>query len=109
MRYVKVASTKEMEAENKLKVTLEEKEILIVNLKDHYYAVENTCPHMGGSLYDGRIEGNNIICPRHGSVFDLTNGKAVESGKLFFVKVKIHDIKSYPVKIMGTDIMIGLE
>ena len=55
-----------------------QKEILLTNIQDSYYAVENKCPHMGGSLYEGELKGNLIICPKHGSMFDITNGKVFQ-------------------------------
>ena len=109
MKYVKTAQAIELGPGNKKKVSLEGKEILLTNINDSYYAVDNTCTHMGGSLYDGNLDGSNIVCPRHGSTFDVKTGKVITRGKLFFVKVKVHDLQSYPVKIEGADIMIGIE
>ena len=108
MNYVKVAKTDELQAGEKRKVSIEDKQILLTNIQDSYYAIDNTCPHMGGSLFDGKLEGSHIVCPRHGSVFDVTTGKAVEGGKLIF-KIKVHDVSNYPVKIDGNDVLIGIE
>lgn len=109
MEFVKVAETTELATANKKKISWKGKDILLTKIQDSYYAIDNTCPHMGGSLYEGDLEGNHIICPKHGSVFDVTNGKVVQPGKLLFIKVKVHDIQSYPVKIEGTDILLGME
>jgi 3-phenylpropionate/trans-cinnamate dioxygenase ferredoxin component len=109
MEFVKVAETTELAAANKKKISWKGKDILLTKIQDSYYAIDNTCPHMGGSLYDGDLEGSRIICPKHGSVFDVTTGKVVQPGKLLFIKVKVHDIQSYPVKIEGTDILLGME
>ena len=109
MNYIKVAQVSELTEGRKQKVTLGDRVILLSNIKNSFYAVDNTCPHMGGSLYDGQLEGSNITCPRHGSVFDVTTGKAVQSGKLLFIKVKIHDLQTYPVKLEGNDVLIGIE
>jgi 3-phenylpropionate/trans-cinnamate dioxygenase ferredoxin subunit len=109
MKYVKVAQTNELNAGEKKKISLEGKEILMTNIQNSYYAIENICPHMGGSLYEGKLNGNHIICPKHGSIFDVTTGKVIQSGKLFFLKVKVHDLHNYPIKIEGTDILLGIE
>lgn len=109
MRYIKIAQTADLKAGNKMKISLEGKEILLANIQDTYYAIDNTCPHMGGSLAEGRLEDSNIVCPRHGSVFDVKTGKAVKSGKLFLINVKVHDVHSYPVQVEGTDILLGIE
>lgn len=109
MRYIKVAQIAEIPAGNKKKISAEGKEILVTNIDGSYYALDNTCTHMGGSLYDGKLEGHHIVCPRHGSVFDATTGKALGGGKLLFLKVKVSDLKTYPVKVEGTDLLIGIE
>lgn len=50
------------------------REIVIFNLDGEFYALENVCPHMGGPLGEGEIEGCTIICPWHGWQFDIKDG-----------------------------------
>ena len=38
------------------------------------FAIGNACPHQGGSLCDGMVEGDIVICPLHGWEFDLRSG-----------------------------------
>ncbi|MDD3350424.1 MAG: Rieske (2Fe-2S) protein [Eubacteriales bacterium] len=109
MKYIKIAETTELREGSKKKIVVEGKDILLTNIQNSYYAIENTCPHMGGSLYEGDLDGTHIVCPKHGSAFDVTTGKLVEAGKLLFIKLKVRDVKSYPLKIEGTDIMLGME
>ncbi len=45
---------------------------LLARVGDKYYAADNRCPHMGGKLSPGKLEGTVVTCPRHGSQFDLT-------------------------------------
>lgn len=108
MAYIKVAQTNDLMPGNKKKIILEEKEILLTNIAGNYYAVNNACPHMGGSLFDGMLEGTQIICPKHGSIFDVRTGHVVQGGKMFFMKVKVKDLRSYPVRIEGTDILLDI-
>ena len=79
---------------------------MLVNINNSFYAVDNKCPHMGGSLFDGNLSGKNVICPRHGSIFDVTTGDLVSGGNILFFKVKPNGLKVYPVKVEGTDIFI---
>ena len=41
---------------------------------DEIFAIGNECPHQGGSLCDGAVEGDIVICPLHGWEFDLRSG-----------------------------------
>jgi 3-phenylpropionate/trans-cinnamate dioxygenase ferredoxin subunit len=109
MNYIKVAQTNELKDGEKKIVTLDDKVLLLTNIQDAYYAIDNKCPHMGGSLFEGNLEGNNISCPKHGSLFDVRTGKIVKNGKIAFINLKIDDTKAYPVKIEGNDVLIGIE
>ena len=42
------------------------------------FAVEDTCPHAGGSLSEGMVEGREVICPLHAWGFDVTTGISPE-------------------------------
>jgi len=109
MQYVKIAQTDDIKAGEKKKIALNGKVILLVNIQDTYFAIDNKCPHMGGSLYEGNLNGYNIICPRHGSAFDVRTGKVTKGGKMAFINVKVNGIQTYPIKIEGADILIGVE
>jgi len=108
MEYVKAAQTMELTAGNKKKIMVGNKAVLLANINGAFYAIDNTCPHMGGSLADGKLEGSHIVCPRHGSTFDVKSGKAVHGGKLLFIPFNVKDVTSFPVKVEGTDIFIGI-
>ncbi len=41
---------------------------------DEIFAIGNECPHQGGNLCDGWIEGEIVTCPLHGWEFDLRTG-----------------------------------
>ena len=41
---------------------------------DEVFAIGNQCPHQGGNLCDGFVEGDIVICPLHGWEFDLRSG-----------------------------------
>lgn len=109
MRYVKAAQTTQLNDGGKLKVRLEDKDYLLTRIGDAYFAIDNACSHMGGSLYDGQLQGSRAVCPRHGSVFDVKTGQVVKPGKLFMISVRVEDLRSYPVQVEGTDILIGID
>lgn len=47
------------------------------------YAISSVCTHMGGALEDGRREGDTIVCPLHGSCFDLCSGAVINGPAVF--------------------------
>jgi nitrite reductase/ring-hydroxylating ferredoxin subunit len=40
-------------------------------------ALGGTCSHMGGPLWEGKLEDGCVVCPWHGSTFDLESGRVV--------------------------------
>ena len=61
-----------------LGVTVKGNYILIANVGGNFYAVDSVCPHLGGFLPIGKLEGNTIICPVHGAEYDVTTGKMLK-------------------------------
>ena len=90
------------------KFTVEQHTVLLANVDGAFYALDNKCPHMGGSLSGGDLEGGTLTCPRHGAKFDVRTGKSVGNAKLAFVSVKVSDATTFPVKVEGNDILVEL-
>lgn len=57
-----------------------------------YYAIEDMCTHDGGELASGEIDGDQIICPRHGARFCIKNGKALSAPAY-------EDVTTFPIRI----------
>lgn len=53
--------------------------VAVFNLAGDYYAIEDVCTHDGGILTGGRIDGDQIICPRHGARFCIKTGAALSA------------------------------
>lgn len=51
--------------------------ILLVRRGDEIYAIAETCSHLGGPLAEGRLDGDVIQCPWHGSQFSVIDGSVV--------------------------------
>ena len=52
--------------------------ILMVRDGTRIYAVGETCSHLGGPLSEGKLDGDVIQCPWHGSRFSLRDGSVVD-------------------------------
>ena len=53
-------------------------EIALFNAGGKFLAVANTCPHRGGPLGGGELEGTVLTCPWHGWQFEMTTGATVQ-------------------------------
>jgi len=75
--FVEVSKIGELKDGAMKAVNVSGREILLARVGDNYYAADNRCPHMGGRLSQGKLEGTVVTCPRHGSQFDLRDGQVV--------------------------------
>jgi nitrite reductase/ring-hydroxylating ferredoxin subunit/uncharacterized membrane protein len=51
--------------------------VLLLRQGNRIRAIGATCPHLGGPLDEGPIEGNTVTCPWHSSVFSLDDGALI--------------------------------
>jgi 3-phenylpropionate/trans-cinnamate dioxygenase ferredoxin component len=101
MDFIEVATIKELGPGIIKGVTISGKDILITTINGHYYAIGGKCTHAGGNLSKGELNGNIVICPRHGSKFDVTTGKNVGGPAQ-------KDEPVYQVKIQGNSIKLNV-
>jgi nitrite reductase/ring-hydroxylating ferredoxin subunit/uncharacterized membrane protein len=53
--------------------------VLLLRRGNRIFAIGETCSHRGGPLSEGKLDGDCVECPWHGSVFNLNDG-SVEHG-----------------------------
>ena len=75
------------------------KDLALFNVGGKFYAIDNKCTHVGGPLCQGKISANDVVCPWHGSKFDVTTG-AVKGPPA------IKPVKAYKVTIKGQDVLV---
>ena len=98
---VKVAAVGDI-AEGAAKlVQVETRLISIFNVAGTFLAIDDRCPHRGGPLSEGHLEGTTITCPWHVAKFDLTTGKKLEGPSN-------SDVKTYAVHVSGGEISVDI-
>ena len=108
MGFVNVAGVNELTPGTMKAYSVEGKNILVSNLDGKYYALDNLCTHSGGELSHGKLEGNIVVCPRHGARFDITSGQCLSGPKLGIFKPKIKSENSYEVKVEENMIKVNI-
>jgi 3-phenylpropionate/trans-cinnamate dioxygenase ferredoxin subunit len=76
--------------------------ILVFNIDGQFYAIENMCTHDGGTLSEGCLRGDEIICPRHGARFCVKTG-AVTAPPAY------EDVNIFPVRVDNGMVQITTE
>ncbi|NIM28310.1 MAG: Rieske 2Fe-2S domain-containing protein [Gammaproteobacteria bacterium] len=72
-----VARTDELAPGDYRVVDIDDALIAVFNIDGEYYAIEDVCTHDYETLTGGCIEGDEIVCPRHGARFNIKTGEAL--------------------------------
>jgi len=85
-------------SQNKLyKKTIWNNDYVVWKNGDGFFAMDNHCSHRGASLADGRLSGENVLCPYHGYEFNSKGVLTVVPG-LTFKNSMCQNIKTYQIK-----------
>ena len=102
-------------------VEVEERKIAVFNIRGEYFAINDRCPHEGGSLCAGKISGlvvsrepgsyewtrddEFIRCPWHGWEFDLRTGRSQCDPRT--MRVRLFDVHVEPGATLAADNLIA--
>jgi nitrite reductase (NADH) small subunit len=99
-RFVKMATVQEIPPGGAKELEYEGRVYALFNLDGEIVAIDGICPHQGGPLADGHLEGSMVTCPWHGWQFDVRSGKTPLGPK---VKQAV-----YEVKVEGQDVFVSV-
>jgi nitrite reductase/ring-hydroxylating ferredoxin subunit len=90
-RQVKIAALPDLPPGRMKLLALAGTVVAVFNIDGRFYAIRNRCPHEGGPVASGPLNGTLITCPRHGWQFDLATGQSTNRGAF--------SVKTYPVAV----------
>lgn len=97
--WIEVTEIDEIKKDHWKTFEISQKRISIFNLKGKYYAIEDICPHDGGALAEGELDGEEIVCPRHGAQFSILTGKVTQPPAF-------EDIATFPTRIVDGKVQV---
>jgi len=84
------------------RVVVDGAEVLLCSVDGKIYAIEDVCTHDGGALDQGLLEGDRIMCPRHGAYFDVRTGAALTLPAVI-------PVRTYAVRVEGDEVFVDLD
>jgi nitrite reductase (NADH) small subunit/3-phenylpropionate/trans-cinnamate dioxygenase ferredoxin subunit len=75
VEYIPVAKAASIAPGSAATVVIAGREIAVFNVGGTFYAIDNTCPHQGGPLAEGWLDGTTVTCPWHAWCFRLEDGR----------------------------------
>lgn len=100
--FVFAAKRSEIPESGKLCLEVEDRFVVLVQIGDDIYCLDDVCTHDGGPLGEGELEDDCLACPRHGAKFNVRTGEAMTMPAT--EPTAIHQ-----VKIEGDDILVQLQ
>ena len=97
--FIKVAKISDLVPGEKMLVEYDEEDVGLFNIDGEFYAISDVCTHDDGPLVEGTLDGDCIICPRHGARFNVKTGAQTMPA---FAPVPL-----YQVIIEGDDVFIA--
>jgi len=83
-RYLDVTGTDDLPDGQMKKVVVDDVPVLLVRRGEQIFAIAETCAHAGGPLSDGELrDDNSVVCPWHGSRYDLGTGKDLDGPSVY--------------------------
>ncbi len=77
--------------------------LVAVFLRDgNYFAINDSCPHMGASLASGYLEGHDVLCPWHAWKFCIKDGLWMDNPRS---KIKS---ETYAVRVVGDEVQVQI-
>jgi 3-phenylpropionate/trans-cinnamate dioxygenase ferredoxin component len=74
-------------------------EVAIFKIDGQFYAIEDMCSHDQAEIASGELEGDQIVCPRHGARFCVKTGKVL-------CAPAYEDIACFPVRIVQGKVQV---
>ncbi len=84
-----------------LAFNIDETPIALARVDGKIVAFGDVCTHDDGPLAEGEIDGDCVVCPRHGARFNLVKGKATFPAA--------QPIPIYETRIIGEDVEVKLQ
>lgn len=73
-RRVRVAAENDVREGEGLAAKAGDTTVALFRVEGQCYAIANACPHKGGPLAEGDVEGHEVHCPWHGWTWDVRTG-----------------------------------
>jgi nitrite reductase/ring-hydroxylating ferredoxin subunit len=74
-------------------------DLAVFRVGDAVYAIDDSCPHAGGSLSNGKLQGTRVTCPVHGLKFNLESVGQTGAPTL--------EPKKYPLHVVDGIVMLS--
>jgi 3-phenylpropionate/trans-cinnamate dioxygenase ferredoxin component len=101
VNWTKVCTLSQLEEESAIGVEVGAEQVCVARSNGEVYALRDVCSHADIPLSEGEVDEGTVECWLHGSRFDLSTGMpdGLPANR---------PVPTFPVKVEGDDVLIGL-
>jgi len=105
LKYIDAAKLSDLPPGSCLSVEVDDtgRGVALFNVEGELFALDNTCPHAGGPLGEGTLQGDIVQCPWHGWKFNVRTGQCLKN------PVDDWAVSCFPLRVNDGTIQIALE
>jgi len=81
-------------------VDVDGEDVAVFNIGGEFYAIADVCTHDGAEIASGELDGDEIVCPRHGARFCVKTGQ-VKCAPAY------EDVATFPVQVVDGRIEVS--
>lgn len=97
--WIEVAPEQELANGEHLVVDVDGTDVAVFKIDGQCYAIEDVCTHDGAEIASGELDGDEIVCPRHGARFCVKTGE-VKCAPAY------ENLATFPVRVMDGKIQV---
>ena len=75
-------------------------DVAVFNIGGEFYAIADVCTHDGAEIASGELDGDEIVCPRHGARFCVKTGQ-VKCAPAY------EDVETYAVRVVDGRLQVA--
>jgi nitrite reductase/ring-hydroxylating ferredoxin subunit len=82
-------------------VDVGQRKVLVLNMEGQFFALDSYCAHRGAPLVKGEVVEGQLLCPWHGSTFDVSTGTCRT--------MPDEKVPTYPIQVREGQVWVDLE
>ena len=99
--WIRIASTADCPPGAARELVADDRIVALFNVDGVFHALDGICPHQGGPLGKGRLQGCTLTCPWHGWQYNVETGQHLTNASIRHPR--------FPVKVEGADVLVDLD
>jgi nitrite reductase (NADH) small subunit len=103
VKWISLCQTDELQPDKGKYVEIDGFQLAVFFHNGQYFALDNTCPHAGGPIWEGEVENDCVTCPWHAWTFRLQSGELRDAPGVTIThyKTRLYERPNHPTLLQA--------